>query len=266
MPTHCCLRGPHGHRLGALLLLLLSSLATAGDPDPRQAYREGHSPDWLRAVGRLEVPGIRYEEGRRQHHTERCSATLVTARPGRAADTIVTAWHCLEYYEDLSQRIRFELSGSDGDSLRYEARRLAAGGSMAADWAILRLDRPVRQNQVPALTASTGGAGEDQSLLMAGFSRDPGPGQRGARLSYDPKCRITARAPGYRDSDCRAYRGASGGAVIEVSENGKPRLSGVISQGDGSTLSRFIPLAVFAGELTRHLGRVASATAVSAPQ
>lgn len=219
--------------------------------DPRQAYREGHSPAWLRAVGRLVVPGIRYENGRRRHHTERCSATLVGT--GGPAETIVTAWHCLEYYEDLSQRIVFQLATSAGDTLEIEATRLADGGGMDADWAILRLHRPVRGTQAPALAPRTSGADPTLDVVMAGFSRDEGIGQRGSLLSYDPACRITGRRNSYMDSDCRAHKGASGGAVIQLTAGGVPQLAGVISQGDGAGLSRFIPVATFRTSLRAQL-------------
>ncbi|MBN7796316.1 trypsin-like serine peptidase [Parahaliea mediterranea] len=220
-------------------------------PDPRRAYREGHSPAWLRAVGRLVVPGIRYENGRRRHHTERCSATLVSS--GGAAETIVTAWHCLEYYEDLSQRIVFQLATNAGDTVEIEATRLADGGGMDADWAILRLQRPVAGAQAPALAPLTSAADPALDLVMAGFSRDEGIGQRGGQLSYDPACRITDRQATYMDSDCRAYKGASGGAVIQLSASGVPQLAGVISQGDGAGLSRFIPVAAFRASLRAQL-------------
>lgn len=247
---------PHiSFRAIALLLALASLPAGANEPDPRQAYREGHSPNWLRAVGRLEVPGIRYEDGRRRHHTERCSATLVSARATLPADTIVTAWHCIEYYEDLSLPILFTLNTRGGEPLLFKARRLADGGGMAQDWAILRLNRAVAPEQAPALRPEPGQGETRAALVMAGFSRDPGPGRSGELLSYDPACRVTAREAGYTDSDCRAFRGASGGAVIQLSPGGQPWLSGVISQGDGEQLSRFIPVAVFRSALSRILGR-----------
>jgi Trypsin-like peptidase domain len=257
---------PH-RALLALLLPALAAVAGGADPnpdgagtDPRQTYREGESPAWLRAVGRLEVPGIRYEDGRRRHHTERCSATLVGTGADRPADTIVTAWHCLEYYEDLSQRIEFTLATAGGELLTIEATRLEDGGGMGGDWAILRLRRAVAPREAPALSTRSAGIGADAPvlgapLLMAGFSRDEGLGQGGTLLSYDAACRITGRGDDYADSDCRAHKGASGGAVIELDEGGEPRFSGVISQGDGAGLSRFVPVAVFRGALAAQLRR-----------
>ena len=45
---------------------------------------------------------------------------------------------------------------------------------------------------------------------MAGYSRDQGIGEGGKRLSFDPACLVTARAPASSASNCRAYKGASG--------------------------------------------------------
>jgi len=250
------------NRIALLLLPLmlpgLVSAETAGTiapaaADPRSVYLEGHSPAWLRAVGKLIVPGIRYENGYRRHHTERCSATLVNTSTNARADTIVTAWHCLEFYEDLSQQIIFILETASGERIQTQATRLAEGGHMEADWAIMRLRQAVSGEQVPALAMNPGRANPRQSLLMAGYSRDSGRGQSGASLSYDPACFITGQTSTHSDSNCTAYKGASGGAVIQLSTAGEPLLSGVISQGNGGNVSRFIPLSRFRQTLLTQL-------------
>ena len=45
--------------------------------DPRQAY-SASSPGWLRAVGKLRVPGIKIRNGERSNYLEDCSASLVS--------------------------------------------------------------------------------------------------------------------------------------------------------------------------------------------
>ncbi|GAB3270490.1 trypsin-like serine peptidase [Parahaliea aestuarii] len=238
------------HSLCLLVALLLPGPSVA-EPDPRRSFTAGESPDWLRAVGRLVVPGIKLEDGRRRHHTERCSATLIQSHRGQQADTIVTAWHCLEYYEDLSQRILFQLTDSEGQLLEIEARHLADGGDIDADWAIMRLQQAVPAAAVPALAVSE--ATSVSSLVMAGFSRDSGIGMAGRQLSYDPACEITREEALFSDSNCRAYKGASGGAVIQLDSDGTPELTGVISQGDGEGLSRYIPVGIFRRTLLGYL-------------
>jgi hypothetical protein len=88
---------------------------------------------------------------------------------------------------------------------------------------------------------------------MAGYSRDQGLGAGGTRLSYDIACNITRQQAGASESDCTAYKGASGGAVIQLSASGKPQLSGVISRGDSQRLSIYIPIAGFRGAISHHL-------------
>ncbi|WP_157976506.1 trypsin-like serine peptidase [Parahaliea mediterranea] len=235
----------------AMVAALLLPPAATADSDPRRRFSAGESPDWLRAVGRLVVPGIKLEDGRRRHHIERCSATLVQSHSGRRADTIVTAWHCLEYYEDLSRRIVFQLTDNSGQVLEFEARQLADGGNIEADWAILRLQRAVLPGTAPALAIADTVA--SAPLLMAGYSRDAGIGMAGQQLSYDPACAVTHQDKTFSDSDCRAYKGASGGAVIQVGSDGSPALTGVISQGDGEGLSRYIPIGIFKRTLLGYL-------------
>lgn len=234
-----------------LLALLTGIPLTSASPseDPRRDW-DYRSHDWLIAVGRLEVPGHRRVDGEARHHTERCSATLVSAPGAARAEHIVTAWHCLEWYDDLSQPILFSLDAGGGQTLQRTAHRLASGGSMASDWAVLRLLEPVdlrRPWQALALESSE--SGPAGIVWMAGFSRDAGAGQAGRTLSYHAGCRITATTDRLLDTDCRAARGASGGAVIRLAPDGQARLAGVISAGNSQDLTRFVPVSQFARRL-----------------
>ena len=230
----------------AALSLCCTSVGVQAGTDGRVRFGAS-SPDWLRAVGQLQVPGIKYESGRRRHYTERCSATLVETTSTVSANTIVTAWHCLEFYRDLTHNIVFTLLPDAEEPIRIEAVPVSDGGSMEADWAILRLRQAVPRNRIQALSLHSQQADPTLPLVMAGYSRDAGIGTSGDSLSYDPACRITHTGPGntsHRDSDCRAFKGASGGAVIQFS-GGEPLLSGVISEGNSADLSRFVPALVF---------------------
>ncbi|MFK8048218.1 MAG: serine protease [Halioglobus sp.] len=211
------------------------------------------SPKWLAAVGKLKVPSIKIIEGQRRNHREDCSATLIS-RPGKkSADTIVTAWHCLEFYTDLSKDITFTLLPSSENPISALVHRLADGGSMHADWAILRLQKPVAAERVLPLLIHPDRASIETLISMAGYSSDPGLGQGGALLTYDPSCAVTLHTPNSSNTNCRAFRGASGGAVVQLTSAGEPRLSGVISQGDGEELSTFIPVTGFRSALNQHL-------------
>lgn len=241
-------------RSGAAGALLLAVTVAGGDAaaDPRQAYSE-LSPAWLGAVGRLSVPGSRIRDGRRSHQREDCSATLVARKGTAPADTIVTAWHCLEFYDDLSRPITFTLRPGHRGELSREAYRLGDGGGMHADWAILRLYRPVAAEEVTALSVGAEMADRTRPVIMAGYSRDDGLGDGGRRLTFDPACRITAQTPLRGDTDCRAHKGASGGAVIQMSRQGEPQLTGVISSGDGAGTSIYVPVTRFQAALRLHL-------------
>lgn len=232
-----------------LVFILLGAgptVARAASPpgivDNRVVYSDA-APDWLAAVGKLRVPGSRYREGRRSHLQEDCSATLVSRGRGKKADTIVTAWHCLAFYNDLSKPITFTLLPGRDQSVVREAYRLADGGGMHADWAVLRLYQPIVTEL--ALAIHPGRADPARPVSMAGYSRDTAKGDGGKALTFDPSCFITQQAARVSDSNCTAYRGASGGAVVQLSPRGKAQLTGVISQGDSAGLSLFVPVAIF---------------------
>jgi hypothetical protein len=207
----------------------------------------------LRAVGKLQVPGQRYRNGYTSHYLEDCSATLVTL-PGRVeADTIVTAWHCLELYKDLSQPISFTLATISGELLQRQARRLVDGGGMHADWAILRLHPAVLAQEVAALLIHPQMADPKRPVTMAGFSRDKGIGDEGRVLTFDPACAMTAQERGLGETDCTAFKGASGGAVMQFFDAGWPRVCGVISQGNGQGQSTFVPVSDFRNAINLYL-------------
>lgn len=233
------------------LLLALSFFVICSAPAGSQQVYNNTSPPWLQAIGKLHVPGVKYEGGYQLNHREDCSATLITtggsefASPKKpSANTIITAWHCLESYLDVSKTITFTLFYGSNDAISFEAHRLADGGGLAADWAVLRLVNPVDSSLVSGLRVHPGRADKQQPVIMAGYSQNS-PGQR---LSYDPECDITFQSSsgkGPSESNCRALKGASGGAVVQLSSNGEPRLVGVISQGDGEELSIFVPVKNF---------------------
>lgn len=241
------------HLSGLVLFLALTAIPATAWPDDGRSAFTGDSRLWLQAVGKLRIPGQRRRDGHTSHYVENCSATLI-ALPGRTeADTVVTAWHCLELYGDLSRPITFTARTANGETLERHARRLDDGGGMAADWAILRLQPAVPRQQLAALHPHPALADPGRPVTMAGYSRDPGLGNEGRILTYHPDCAITRSKPGLGETDCTAFKGASGGAVIQVSAGGEPRVCGVISQGNGSGTSTYVPLEAFRKRLIRYL-------------
>lgn len=228
-------------------------LALPGMAEQRLAY-SADAPAWLRAVGKLHVPGSRVEDGRRQHHRENCSATLVAPAAGSSrADIVVTAWHCLEFYDDLSRPILFTLLPDSNEPITREAYRLTDGGGMHADWALLKLYQPVPAALVAGLVPRDSAETGAQQVTMAGYSRDAGLGAGGEVLTYHPACTVTRWAAGAGESDCSAYKGASGGAVVRLSQSGQPVYTGVISRGNSENVSIFVPVADFRPFLSRAL-------------
>ncbi|WP_170287395.1 trypsin-like serine peptidase [Halioglobus maricola] len=234
-------------------LLALISTAPIAQAEQRLAF-SAQSPLWLRAVGKLEVSGSQVENGYRKHKREDCSGTLIARNPdSNQADIVVTAWHCLEYYNDLSRPIVFTLLPNSDTPLVREARRIASGGNMDADWALLKLTRSVSAEQVRGLTVHPQQADTGLQIVMAGYSGDQGLGDNGEVMTYHSGCRITAQSRRASESNCEAYKGASGGAVIQVTEGGAPQLAGVISRGDSETVSIFVPIAGFRTSLNQAL-------------
>jgi hypothetical protein len=236
----------------SLVVAWCSTWTTATAADNRQVYN-GETYRWLSAIGKLEVPGKRHRDGRTRHYIEDCSATLVGNPDSQSANTIITAWHCLEFYSDLSKPISFTLNPAHEKPILREAYQLVNGGSMDADWAILRLHRAIPAGQVKALNVDTARANPQRAIIMAGYSRDDGVGAGGQHLSFDPACLITRQDPTSSATNCTAYKGASGGAAIQLSSAGTPLVYGVISQGNGAGLSTFIPAHGFSSAIRQHL-------------
>lgn len=202
----------------------------------------------LRSVGRLLVPGVRYRQGHAEHFDERCSATLVSNRRDEArSDLILSAWHCIEHYRDLSRRLVYESS----QGIRKEARILASGEGMHADWLLLRLAEPMIHPTYIGLGPSTS---KDQSkigaprrnaalqpLMMAGYPRAAGTDLRVLETAVG--CMGTGRDGLDISSNCVLQKGASGGAVFAF--GGAYAFLGVVSRGDGESQSIYVPLERF---------------------
>lgn len=244
---HFSLREPCGRALLTVLLLLEPGL---GSSEPRQQV-SATSPAVLMSVGRLLVPGRRFEEGHQRHYRESCSATLLASADGNPASLILTAWHCLEHHTDLTDDITFAIRSKSGDNLRRRVKPLSSGGGMHADWALMRLQEPIPVAMARAATlAGEGTPGPGSAVIMAGYSRDGGLGSAGKVLTFHRNCRVLARSDDDIATDCLAYRGASGGAVFSV---GNDRLLGVISRGDSRQSSIFVPLSRIPDRLKKGL-------------
>lgn len=209
--------------------------------------------DVLQSVGKLLVPNVRYENGYARHFDERCSATLVSGEAeAMESRLILSAWHCIEYYRDLSKTLIYEQPGHPPVS----ARILVAGGSMRDDWVLLRLAKAL-PNPIP-LPISTSTLSEPRSatqngqLIMVGYPID-GEAER-ARVVVS-NCVHTPSSGRDRGSSCVIERGASGGAVFAGNTplGEQPEYLGVISRGDRKSLSIYVPINRFRKRLAGYL-------------
>lgn len=197
------------------------------------------------SVGRLIVPAVRYRDGYARNYREQCSGTLISAAQSkRESDLVISAWHCLEDYRDLSRPLVFV--NPEGE--RREARVLVSGGSMRDDWALLRLSAPLSDPTTIAPDANRT-VPRGRAVTMAGYPRQDG--SEISRPQVRARCAITAQRDGDTESDCILRVGASGGGVFGV--DAEETYLGVISRGDSSSLSIFVPYSRFAAKLRPYL-------------
>lgn len=218
----------------SLFLALAACLAGTALSAERSVF-SAQAPQLLLAVGKLTVPGHDRVDGRRRQRDENCTASLVSP------DTILTAWHCLEFYRDLSRDPVFSLPYVPGQ-VPVAARRISDGGDMRADWALLKLAQPILTvSPLPVASYRR----DIPRVLLAGYARDEGLGAGGDRLTWQSDCQVlSGRATG---TSCITYKGASGGPVIADGH-----IVGVISAGDSTAQTLFAPSTLFIATVRAH--------------
>ncbi|MEO0436918.1 MAG: serine protease [Pseudomonadota bacterium] len=239
-----------------------------------------------RSVGMISIPTLRTHRGRTKHFKERCSGTLVNADEERRSTVwVLSAWHCFEDYRDLSRNILFTAANGQ----KAKARLISSGGSMRADWALLKLDSPM----ATAVDLAAASFEKNASIVMAGYPKgdaqydDNRPVRKFAVAKH---CTVTGKDEADFASSCVLSKGSSGGAVFAVAnrtvatladspqtqrlavadslENNQasrqaemqeqrelPRYLGVISRGDSESLSIFVPLHRIWPEIDLYLRR-----------
>jgi hypothetical protein len=234
--------------LKSFVLLICATLLLSPHIGRAQQVYNGDSPAWLAAVGKLTVPGQTWDGQDWHHSREHCSATLLRQTSAAPAQYLLSAWHCVEHYRDLSHDIAFELPGSD--RVR-QARLVASGGSMKADWALLKLLSPIPASAAISLPLPFS-AGSGENLVMAGYSSGPLGKLGSAPLSYDNDCQVLDQDQWLVSTNCQASKGASGGPVVSEIE-GEVQILGIVSSGDGVSRSLYVPVTVFARALRQYL-------------
>jgi len=195
------------------------------EDDPR-LVRTSSSPDWLAAVGKFYV----------QNHDESykaCSIILVSANSTDDARIGLSAGHCIRCWSnggndetrefDIEKHyIRF--TTNDGSTIERQVMEVAAYQSSPGDYAILVLNKSIRNSDIQPLVHSD----ENFKTLLrdmdyhhefkpfataAGYSTDITLGDKGKHLTYHEDCWLNGGPDARKDSRCTSYKGASGGAI-----------------------------------------------------
>ena len=229
-----------------LAVALFSAAMTVASDDPRTPL-PGHAGGWQQALFPLSIPVTRLIKGRMRHFTEHCTAVAVAPGPNIL---FLSAWHCFENYRSTITPI---LLTDHHTTTPVPMKLLETGGSMQEDWAILAPDSPLTVDTWIPISTTPHHTG--QPLIAAGFA--PQQDQDGddaveRYLLADIACSVIDVSTHPPASDCVAKKGASGGAMIALTDSGSARLQGIISTGDGEAVSYFYP----APSLIRRLARL----------
>ncbi len=208
--------------------------------DSRKIYSHS-SPDFLESYGKLILVD---RHGNRIAH---CTGNLVTRDwssedpQTKENDVVTTAEHCFSSEVDIN-RSYILFVNKQGE--KFKRHFSIAKKSENLDYAILKLDRPLSVSDITPIVVgyidyrniySDDIYKKRVSFTLGGYSADSYKGKRGKRLTYDQDCEAL-----YADNmkiltNCSAYHGASGGAlVIEARDsegNVKPYLMGVSKGG-----------------------------------
>jgi hypothetical protein len=239
-------RIPRGKALFQLALLgfglLASSVAMSDqlrtlDPSSLKNILES-------AVVPIKVPLLRLTEGYQSHHIEDCSGTLLATEP----TLILTAWHCFDGGQDLTLPAKAQLSGQ-----WVPLKKVASGGSMAADWALLAVasDKPIQQMKGLGLVSSAPVAGVAETgmttaVTVAGYRKHANTITAGRTLVIDEYCDVIEASEAWLVTSCDAEAGSSGGPAVALTPQGVV-VTGVISakRDDGRLLVTPVTEAIY---------------------
>ncbi len=189
------------------------------------------SPIWTKSIGRLIIPTKLEFITKKRYKTsyKKCSASLVNIDNISSSKVIITASHCLTAYKKEIGYLKFIIKDNNNQMIHRRATVITDSHynnkklNSISDYAILVLDKSIESSEVNPFQI------EEIDFLtilkaykysfasLAGFSSDIG--NYGAKLTYDPKCKLKYHSQTYGASDCSGFKGASGGPVVVTSSN-----------------------------------------------
>ena len=186
--------------------------------DTRDIFGED-SPAFLESYGKINIVT---KDGK--HFS--CTGNIVANEAeyghkiSRQNSIVTSAAHCFK--KKNLEKIYITFTKRDG---RQYTRNLEVLKSSAFfDYAILKMDRPIKTALIEPLIVTTYeiediediAAMYDEELVTTagGYSGDIFKGNRGKNLTYDQQCEIKSKQGRYLHTDCITYPGASGGAIV----------------------------------------------------
>ena len=203
------------------------------------------SPIWTKAIGKLIIPTKLEFITKTRYKTQykKCSASLVNLPEYINSKVIITASHCLRTYDKNAGKIKFIIKDMKNNmihriaTIKYDSDFKIKKLKTTSDWAILVLDRGISiKNVKPFLMQNDSFSKLQKNYTysfgsLGGFSSDIA--KYGAKLTYDPKCKLKKYTKMYGASTCTGFNGSSGGPIVLTTSadniNFKYNFVGVVS-------------------------------------
>ena len=189
--------------------------------DTRDIF-SANSPDFMETFGKITIIT---KDGMMSH----CTGNLVVLEPNYGVEYpeetsfVTTSQHCIGKRGELDYNSSY-IVFTKRDGSRYKRKLSLVDASADSDWAILKIDRAISATVIKPLVV-----GPEYELVMddsemndvettvtaGGYSSDIFKGNRGENLTYDQQCEVV-KSWGHHmtETDCIAYPGASGGALV----------------------------------------------------